>query len=214
MATGQPLYRSRVEQALRSLGKEKYRNGWGNGRGGNIDEVADSIEGGLYLLNRLPVPEGLAWADREMAANVTRMNEPLKTAPLWTTYKLESNGVRTVIIHALMHTRGVMARPWQQGLELGGLQRDEGLEILLASETPYKGKLVFDIPRHRTFMGFEKDWPRMNTMPEWFTVEAGKRYRVGDLGTFTGKQLAEGVAVQLEAGAILRLTVKREETSR
>ena len=124
-----------------------------------------------------------------------------------------SNGVRTSIIHALMHTRGTIARPWQQGLKLGAIDAGEGVEILLTSDKPYEGKLVFDIPRHRLYMGFAKDWPRMNTVPEWFTVEPdGTPYRVrnltaGEAGTFTGKQLREGLTVELQPQKPLRLIV-------
>ena len=30
-------------------------------------------------------------------------------------------------------------------------------------------------------MGFAQDWPRMNTLPEWFTVEPTKLYLVDGL---------------------------------
>jgi hypothetical protein len=126
--------------------------------------------------------------------------------------KLQSNGVRTAIIHALMHTRGTLARPWNKELRLGAVDKGNGIEVLLKSDEAYQGKLVFDIPRHREYMGFRRNWPRMNTLPEWFTVEADKRYQVGSMGTFTGKQLAEGIAVQLEPGENLRVTVALEES--
>ena len=98
---------------------------------GNIDEVADSVEGGLYLLNRLPVAEGLAWADHEVAANIVYTD---KKDHLWGTMKLQSNGVRTTIIHALMHTRGTIARPWRQDLTLGASQSQDGLTVIMKAE--------------------------------------------------------------------------------
>ena len=114
-------------------------------------------------------------------------------------------------MHALMHTRGAVARPWRRDLKLGAVDVDGGIVILLKSDEPYEGKIVFDIPRHRQHMGFKKDWPRMNTLPEWFTVEAGNDYTIEGPGdaraTYSGKQLAEGLQVTLKPGEELRLTV-------
>ena len=214
MAVGKPVYRDRVEQTLRNLGKARYRNGWGRGEGGNIDEVADSVEGGLYLLNRLPVAEGLAWADHEVIANIVHMDEQ---DHLWGTMKLQSNGVRTAIMHALVHTRGTIARPWQQGLKLGAIDADGGIEILLTSDKPYEGKLLFDIPRHRHDLGFKQDWPRMNTLPEWFTVEPDDtRYTVHHVTdntsqTVTGAELQKGLSVKVASDKPLRLKVTLEK---
>jgi hypothetical protein len=54
-------------------------------------------------------------------------------------------------------------------------------------------------------MGFKKDWPRMNTMPEWFTVELDKEYLLKNITTnltsrHTGKQLHKGITIDLQAG--------------
>jgi len=210
MVAGEARYRARVEQTLRNLAKPAYANyPW---EGKSIDGFADSIEGGIYCLNRVPVPEGLAWVDREMASNVARSAEPLETAKLWGTMKLESNGVRTVIMHALMHTRGLLARPWQQGLALGAAEAEHALAIVLKSDKPWSGRLVFDIPRHRLYMGFARDWPRMNTLPEWFTVEPERSYVVRDLRTetettFTGEQLHQGLPLEVKGGGEVRLLV-------
>ena len=200
MVSGKPVYREHIEQTLRNLSKPKYKNyRW---EGNSIDGYADSIEGGIYILNRLAIPEGLAWVDREMATNVARSGEPLETAKLWGTMKLESNGVRTTLIHALMHTRGLLARPWRQDLTLGASETTDGLVIVMKAEKDWSGKLVFDIPRHRIYIGFKRNWPRMNTLPEWFTVEPTQRYVVKDDSngiekTYTGKQLHEGLPIDL-----------------
>ena len=210
MAAGESRYRARVEQTLRNLAKPAYANyPW---EGKSIDGFADSIEGGIYCLNRVPVAEGFAWVDREMAANVARSADPLETAKLWGTMKLESNGVRTVLMHALMHTRGLLARPWQQGLTLGAAEAEHALAIVLNSDKPWSGRLVFDVPRHRLYMGFARDWPRMNTLPEWFTVEPERSYVVRDLRagtetTFTGEQLHQGLPLEVKGGGEVRLLV-------
>ncbi len=213
MVAGKAVYRAHVEKTLRNLSKPLYKDfRW---EGSSIDGFADSIEGGIYILNRLPVAEGLAWVDREVAANVAYADQPLATAKLWGTMKLQSNGVRTTIMHALMHTRGLVGRPWRQGLELGACQTKDGLTIVVKAREDWSGKLVFDKPRHRMYMGFKSDWPRMNTLPEWFTAEADKSYAVKDASdgsqkTYTGKQLHEGLPVKLKAGQETILLVTAE----
>jgi hypothetical protein len=203
MVAPTPRYTLGLQQTLRNLAKPLYKDyPWEDT---SIDGWADSIEGAFYLLNRLPVPEGLAWADQEMAKHVTRTQDPnVNTTPLWSTYKLDSNGVRTVIQHAIMHTRGLIARPWNLDLQLGAAQTADGVVVSMTSGSPYTGILVVDKPRHRLEMGFTRDWPRMNTMPEWFTAEPSGNYVVENLNTgatqnFTGTQLHEGLPVTLEA---------------
>jgi len=209
MATGETRYRAAIEEPLRNLSKPLYKDyRW---EGDNIDGYADSIEGAIYVLNRVPVAEGFAWVDRETAAHVARSADPLESAPLWGTMKLESNGVRTVILHALMHTRGLIARPWRRGLALGACESPEGLAVVVRAKEDWSGRLVFDVPRHKLYMGFRRDWPRMNTMPEWFTVEADARYNVrsvrGALAEkeWSGADLARGLPLSLRAGEELRL---------
>jgi hypothetical protein len=117
-----------------------------------------------------------------------------------------------VLIHSLMHTRGVIARPWVQGLEVGAAPAGDGIVLVVRAKEGYNGILEFDIPRHRVYMGFAKDWPRMNTIPEWFTVEPEGTYTVSDAdggskAVYTGRQLHNGLGVSVKAGETLKLTV-------
>jgi hypothetical protein len=218
MVVAKPHYRAHLEKTLGNLLKPIYMNyPWETGATGainqSIDGYADALEGAIYLLNRLPIPEGIEWVNREMARNVTQTGAHLGTTNLWGTYKLESNGVRTVLIHALMHTRGIIARPWKAGLELGAHETDDGLLVFLKSESDWSGSLVFDKPRHRIEMGFKFDWPRMNTMPEWFTAEPGKNYTVSNVTreteeTYSGKQLSEGLDLELKAAEEIKFIIE------
>lgn len=209
MVAGRPVYRQQVERSLSNLMKPQYRDyRWE----GSVDGIADSVEGAIYLLNRVPVAEGLAWVDREVADNIVLSDQPLETGPLWGTMKLQANAVRTTIIHALMHTRGLTAHPWQRGMKLGAVQTDEGLFVVVQPEEDWSGRLVFDIPRHRQYMGFDRDWPRMNTMPEWFTVDSDRQYLISkdadrSKQTRSGKELHDGLPIDLEAGQELLLQV-------
>jgi len=210
MAMGKDVYKDHVIATLKNMSKPVYKDyPWERE---SIDGFADSIEGGLYLLNRLPVAEGLAWVDVEAKNNLVDHPSRLENGELWGTMKLQANGVRTVLIHSLMHTRGIIARPWKQGMELGAAPQNDGVAVVLRAKEDYEGVLEFDLPRHRVYMGFEKDWPRMNTIPEWFTVEPEGLYSVQTAGseialTYTGRQLHGGLAVKIPAGETLKLEV-------
>jgi hypothetical protein len=210
MAAGEPRYREQVQRTLGNMMKPAYRDyRWE----GSIDGYADSIEGALYLLNRVPSAEGLAWVDREMANNVVRSHDPLDSAELWGTMKLQANAVRTVIAHALMHTQGLIARPWRKDLTLGAARTDDGkLAVVMTAKQPWKGTLEFDIPRHRHFFRWQHDWPRMNTLPEWYTVASERDYIVRGLATdnettHTGRQLSAGLALEVTPNAPTRLLI-------
>jgi hypothetical protein len=214
MIAGVPVYRSQIEHTLRNLSKPKYQNyPW---EGSSIDGFADSVEGGIYVLNRYPVKEGFDWVNSEVAKNIALSHEPLETAELWGTMKLQANGVRTTIMHALMHTRGLIARPWNIGMELGACPTANGLAVIIKTKKDFKGKIFFDIPRHKYYMGFEQDWPRMNTLPEWFTVEPDDThfYMIENIDTkrtriISGKSLSKGLPVHIAPGKTLRLKVTR-----
>lgn len=205
-------YGDAIQKPLTNLLKPRYKEfNWDHG---SRDNIADSVEGGLYLLYRFPTPEAFLWTDREIATMLVNHVEP---DLLWGVHKLEANTVRTVLIHTMLHTRNTIARPWQQGLELGAAPCGDGICIYMKSEEPYEGCIQFDIPRHRITMGFTEDWPRMNTVPEWFTVEPDEDHEytvenanTGNVQTVSGVSLSEGLPVKLEPDTPLRLIVSRQ----
>ncbi|MCL4192349.1 MAG: hypothetical protein KJZ87_11500 [Thermoguttaceae bacterium] len=86
--------------------------------------------------------------------------------------------------------------------------------MLLKSETACDGRLQFAVPQHRLTFGFAEDWPRMNAVPEWFTVEPdeSRHYGVRDADTgpaqvVSGRSLQGGGPVRLQPGKRLRLEV-------
>lgn len=178
---------------------------------GSIDGYADSIEGALYLLNRIDSKEGLQWVNQQTNEHLVHDQELMEHGDLWGTMKLQANAVRTTLMHAHMHTQGVLALPWQQGMKLGAAPDGDGLAIVLHSPTDWEGVLEFDQPRHKTYMGFTQDWPRMNTLPEWFTVDADKSYTVqidDDANDkVTGSALIKGLALKVKAGQTVKITV-------
>ncbi len=211
MAVGRPQYRSHIRRLLDNLGRDPYKTSGVGGAGG--DTGADSAEGAIYLLNRNPVPNGLRWADHMVTRHLAGIHMPLEKTTLWGADKWQCNIVRTVIIHALMHTRGIIAQPWRPDLTFGASQSPSELAVIIRADKPWSGKLIFDIPRHRLYMGFQHDWPRMNTLPEWFTVEFDKTYNVRNLNddtevAFTGEQLHNGLPLKLNPGVKTRLIIR------
>jgi hypothetical protein len=209
IAVGSDRYGGAMRRAMGNLLKPRYvKFNWDSG---SRDNIADSVEGGLYLAYRMPVTETFLWADREIA---TVLVDHTDADRLWGVHKLEANTVRTVLIHTMLHTRNTIARPWRQGLELGAAPCADGICVFMKSDELYEGRLQFDIPRHRLYMGFEQDWPRMNAVPEWFTVEPDEshKYEVkfagsGERKVVSGKLLSEGLPIRVEAGKALRLIV-------
>ena len=215
LSLGTDRYSDAIQRPMTNLLNPRYaRFHWDHG---SRDNIADSVEGGLYLLHRLPVTEGFIWADREMATCLVDHTDPER---LWGTHKLEANTVRSVLIHTMLHTRNTIARPWQAGLQVGaapleGGELKDGICLFLKSDQPYEGQLEFDIPRHRLYMGFDEDWPRMNAVPEWFTVEPDEDtlYDVTNVNassgsTVSGLLLSEGLPIVLEPGVPVRLIVR------
>jgi len=212
IALGTQRYHQAIRWPLANLLKPRYKEfNWDHG---SRDNVADSVEGGLYLAYRIPVTEAFVWADREMATLLVDHSDPDR---LWGVHKLEANTVRTVLIHTMLHTRNTIARPWRPGLQLGAAPCADGICIFMKSDKAYRGLLQFDVPRHRLYMGFEQDWPRMNAVPEWFTVEPDElhQYRVEDIDAgwtrvVSGKSLSQGLPIRIEPDRPLRLTVARK----
>jgi hypothetical protein len=158
--------------------------------------------------------ETFLWTDREIA---TLLVDHQNLDRLWETHKLEANTVRTVLIHTMLHTRNTLVRPWQEGLQLGAAPCGDGICVYLKSPRRYEGRLELDIPRHRIFMRFQEDWPRLNTMPEWFTIEPDEthRYLVENADTHarktvTGAALRSGLPIVLDADQPTRLVIQPE----
>ncbi len=215
MAVERPVYSEQIRRTLGNLKRTVYyRHGVGGGLGG--DTGADSAEGAMYLLNYHPNVNGWRWVDHVMQRAIIKTDQPLSEADLWGANKWEANQVRTVLIYATFQTRGVLARPWRRNLQLGAHPTGvNGLAVVVKSENDWSGRLVFDIPRHRRYLNFRKNWARMNTLPEWYTVRPEGTYRVVDPDnensngkTHSGRELHEGLTVSVRGGEQKRLLIK------
>lgn len=205
LVDGTEAYRTATQQALASLQPHYTGNRW---EGGSADGYADSIEGAINLLNRLPAPSAAAWVDTEIRVMWAKQ-QPDGVIEGW---HGDGNFARTSLMYALWQSRGVRVEPWREDVRLGAVQHEGELLVSLTAEKPWSGRLIFDRPRHRDFLHLPLDYPRINQFPEWFTVEAAQSYRVkgiaGKTQKFTGARLSEGIPLSLEAGRELRLTVR------
>ena len=101
-------------------------------------------------------------------------------------------------------------------MALGAVHKDGALAVSVPADEAWKGKLLFESPRHKTGMKLPVDRPRIDRIPEWFIVEAGKRYAVieapsGAGAVRRGPELLEGIPLEPAPGEVLRLEVRRIE---
>jgi len=209
-AAGEPRYEAAARQALRGVNQERYLD-WGG-----ADSFADSIEGALLLLNRLPEPAGWEWFERI----VPRFFEKQKLAAdggdgIVEGWYGDGNYARTALMIALALTRGVSAENWSEHLLLGADTDEDRLLLSVSCDQAFAGRLRFDHPRHRDHYRLPFNYPRLNEFPEWFTVSPGRLYRVEiDFGQGqvveqirSGGELIAGLPLDLAAGGAARIRV-------
>lgn len=200
-----PAYRDAVIKALSSL-NEKYRNHpW---EGNSADGYADAIEGTLNLYNREAISSVKEWMDSEIKV----MWAIQKADGMVEGWHGDGNFARTTIMYCLWKTQGIVASKWQKDLDFGAVRTATGVKISVSTVSGWKGKLKFDVPRHRTMMRLPDDYPRINQFQEWFVVEKGQYYQLKTVGreksrTITGKSLFKGLPVELKAGETIYLEI-------
>jgi hypothetical protein len=116
-------------------------------------------------------------------------------------------------MYSLWKSQGATIQPWRNDVILGAEQNGDQVYFVLTSEKDWEGKLIFDAQRHKTIFNLPIDYPRINQFPEWFTAEEGKEYSIisskKELSrNYTGKQLLEGIPVQLKPNEQLVISVK------
>jgi hypothetical protein len=63
-------------------------------------------------------------------------------------------------------------------------------------------RIIFDSPRHNQIWHLPSDYPRLNQLPEWYTVNTDSNYTAivdGGSNTYNGQELSEGIHWQLPA---------------
>ena len=125
----------------------------------------------------------------------------------------DGNFARTAIMYSLWKSQGATIQPWRSDVILGAEKKGDQVYFVLTSEKDWEGKLVFDAQRHKTILNLPIDYPRINQFPEWFTAEEGKEYSIVSSnkeisGNYTGKQLLDGIQIQLKPNEQLVISVK------
>lgn len=209
---GTTAYRDAVRQALGNL-KEFYTGKGGMCQSNTADGYADSIEGAITLCNREPVASAAEWIDAEIKTMWGRQ----QADGVIEGWHGDGNSARTSLMYALWKTQGITAEPWRADLRVGAVLENGVLSVLVAADQPWDGRLMFDIPRHKTNMHLPLDYPRINQFPEWFTVDLQRVYEIvpagGATAQRTGAELRAGLAVQAKPGEPFRLTVQPAKTA-
>jgi hypothetical protein len=214
LAEGTDRYADVIEEMMRTIAA-KHSVPW---EGHNADGYADTVESMLYLLPWFDVPEAHRWVDDEVEVMFLKQ----RFDGFVEGWFLDGNFVRTALLYAQYKTQGLGLAPWSEGVRLGAaLDRGSGaLYVYLAAEEEWDGRLRFDTPRHRAIWGLPIEYPRVNGAPEWYVVEADSVYVVsnldtGSVSTYSGQELADGLAVSLREHPrnVLRLSVTRQESA-
>ena len=202
---GTETYRQAVTFALSNL-YDYYRNyDWENG---SADGDADAVESALNLYNRERIEPAARWIDDQIRIMWSKQQED----GVIEGWHGDGNFARTSIMVALWKSKGVTVQPWRKDIRLGAEQQNDAIYISLLADEPWQGNILFDVPRHRIHMQLPLDYPRINQFPEWFTVDATKKYAVS-IGSqesrkmVFGSELIEGLPIQLSPGSEVRLFI-------
>jgi hypothetical protein len=191
-----PSYREAVVKALSSL-NGKYRNY--NWESGSADGYADAIEGALNLYNRERIQSTKEWIDSEMKV-LWSFQKPDGIIEGW---HGDGNFARTSIMYCLWKTQGITPTEWEEKLQVGAIEIQNGIRFCVYHPNGWKGKLKFAKERSKTEMNFPADYPRINEFQQWFSVDKNAKYALEDLNKKTtkiypGSVLIDGLSVILE----------------
>lgn len=207
MVSGEEQYRNHVQKVLRNL--HLYRAyDWEPGKRAGADGYADSIEGALGLLSHVSVDSAHRWVETETRRMLGFQQEDGVVEGWWG----DGNFCRTALMFALFQTKGTSCVPWREDLRLSAEPIVDGYRIRLSSSSSWNGRLRFDPTRHCDFLGMDKDYPRINAFPEWFTIESLQLYEIRGLTEDPqirlGQELIDGLSVELDAVQPLHLQIR------
>ncbi len=122
----------------------------------------------------------------------------------------DGSTARRLALHMNLASQGVRTIPYVERLRLGAFEKNGELFLHAEADVPWSGRLCFDRPRSE-YPAARIDWARINETQEWYTVRPQLRYRLviddGAPLTLSGKQLIEGVTVELKPGKSRRIRV-------
>jgi len=170
------------------------------------DGIADSLEGGINLINRIPDPQAIRWAHY----TGRRLLAKQRDTGVIEGWHGDGNFARTALMLALWDSAGAYVVPWRADLKLGAHRDNDGTFYFeLRADWPWHGRLHFDRPRHAETLHLPTDYARLNQFPEWFTVAEAASFASSD-GRITGRQLREGLDVSVRPNKPYRITLREE----
>ena len=218
----QDNYQPYQKAVLKAMGNlHKYTNfDWEEG---SADGYADAIESALNLYNRESLAGTKEWIDSEIQqmwslqdSSHRRNTEKFRNTGVIEGWHGDGNFARTSIMYSLWKSQGVTASPWKEDFYLGAIPMEDGILISMVSDKDWDGKIKLDHKRHQSIFKLPMDYPRINQLPEWFTVDKGKKYRVTfskgqTANTYSGEELMEGIKISLEKGHQVSIIVSPSE---
>lgn len=211
MATGEQRYTQRVLKALAALpagymDDAPYQDPvWR----GSSDYFADFIENAIVLHNRFRVEGVEAWAERTIR-RMWAFQQPDGTV---NRHYHDGSFGRTTILFARLLSEGTRVEPWREDLCWGAVASGDAVRVVLRAQRPWSGRLIFDRERFREVLRLPLNYPRINELPEWYTVASAAAYEVSVDGkasrSMRGAELAAGLALRLEPGRETGVLVRK-----
>ncbi len=174
----------------------------------NPDSVADSIECAIYLESEFKKKGADYWISKNIFHLFAQQK---KNGVFMGDYK-DGNVARTLLLFSLYKTKGSYLSPWRSDLRLGAVEKNKKLYVYMSSIKDWNGTLILDLERSYTFFGVEY-YPRINSFPEWWTVNQENQYLIrtdDEFITKTGKELIEqGIKIDLKRGVPLFIIIEK-----
>jgi hypothetical protein len=208
-------YRREVVRGLENLDQEKYYNfKWEDN---SSDGYADAIEGAINLNNRERLSRVNKWIDSEILVMWEMQGDKEYSQRIYP----DGNFCRTSLMYCLWKTQGVHTFDWRKDLTFGAVETPSGEGIAIsitANDADWHGELCFDQARHLTFFHMPMDYPRINSFPEWFTVDTNKNYQITEINNkekiLTGRELLKGLRIELSKGIEKRFVITENPTNK
>ena len=172
LANGKDDYADEIQRSMRAAAGQ-HSIQW---EGDYQDGYADTLESMLYLLPWHKQPDYQEWVDDEIEVLFLKQQQN----GFVENWYLDGNFIRTALLYGFYKTQGVRIDPWREDVRLGAAydEMDNKLYLYLAAENQWEGRIIFDSPRHNQIWNMPSDYPRLNQLPEWYTINSNSNYTV------------------------------------